>query len=46
VSVGTFNLLEGDIIIDIVMGIGFAITAWIADLIEAGARALFEVRHL
>jgi hypothetical protein len=46
VSTGTFNLLEGDIIIDIVMGIGFAITAWIADLIEAGARALFEVRHL
>jgi len=46
VSVGTFNLLEGDIIIDIVMGIGFAITAWLADLIEAGARALFEVRHL
>jgi len=27
VSTGTFNLLEGDIIIDIVMGIGFAITA-------------------
>jgi len=46
VSTGTFNLLEGDIIIDIVMGIGFAITAWLADLIEAGARALFEVRHL
>jgi hypothetical protein len=46
VSNGTFNLLEGDIIIDIVMGIGFAITAWLADLIEAGARALFEVRHL
>ena len=46
VSVGTFNLLEGDIVIDIVMGIGFAITAWLADLIEAGARALFEVRHL
>jgi len=46
VSNGTFNLLEGDIIIDIVMGIGFAITAWLADLIDAGARALFEVRHL
>ncbi len=46
VSNGTFNLLEGDIVIDIVMGIGFAITAWLADLIEAGARALFEVRHL
>ena len=46
VSNGTFNLLEGDIIIDIIMGIGFAITAWLADLIEAGARALFEVRHL
>jgi len=46
VSNGTFNLLEGDIIIDIVMGIGFAITAWLADLIEAGARALFEVRRL
>ena len=46
VSTGTFNLLVGDIVIDIVMGIGFAITAWLADLIEAGARALFEVRHL
>jgi hypothetical protein len=46
ISVGAFKLLEGDIIIDIVMGIGFAITAWLADLIEAGARALFEVRHL
>ncbi len=46
ISTGTFNLLEGDIIIDIAMGIGFAITAWLADLIEAGARALFEVRHL
>jgi len=46
VSTGTFNLLEGDIVIDIAMGIGFAITAWLAELIEAGARALFEVRHL
>jgi len=46
VSTGTFNLLVGDIIIDIAMGIGFAITAWLADLIDAGARALFEVRHL
>jgi len=46
VSIGTFNLLVGDIIIDIAMGIGFAITAWLADLIDAGARALFEVRHL
>jgi len=46
VSTGTFNLLEGDIVIDIVMGIGFAITAWLADLIEAGARVLFEVRRL
>jgi len=43
---GIFYLMVGDIIIDIILPIGFAVTAWLAGLIEAGASSLFEVRHV
>jgi hypothetical protein len=43
---GVFYLMVGDIIIDIILPIGFAVTAWLASLIEAGAASLFEVRHV
>jgi hypothetical protein len=44
--IGPFYLISGDFVIDIMLGISFAIVAWLSSIIESGATALFEVKKV
>jgi hypothetical protein len=44
--IGPFYLISGDFVIDIMLGISFAVVAWLSSIIESGATALFEVKKV
>ena len=44
--IGPFYLISGDFVIDIMLGISFAVVAWLSSIIESGAAALFEVKKV